>query len=220
MTHVYITLHSPLFLKWQLPAIRKHVPGAVIHLVATRNASAAVRQMADLELPQMATVPLFHALAPLVTPGPGLLLEWDMLPIAPVRIRNAVNVEPDRGPYPSVAMWTDRPSLEGVEHLAQPYVEEGCGQDNHFRIVDGSILHFHHWAAGRRPFGLHPDRLECWRSLVDSPGLGDRIAAGLAAIGITEERVSRLVGRPCGCGARKRRWNEWGRRLGIGGKVE
>lgn len=58
----------------------------------------------------------------------------------------------------------------------------------------------------------------CWDA--PPPGLGDRIAAGLAAIGITEERVSKALGRPCGCAARRRRWNEWGRRLGIGGKVE
>lgn len=58
----------------------------------------------------------------------------------------------------------------------------------------------------------------CWEA--PRPGLGDRIAAGLSAIGITEERVSRLVGRPCGCGRRKKVLNEWGSRLGIGGKVE
>lgn len=54
----------------------------------------------------------------------------------------------------------------------------------------------------------------CWD--VPAPGLGDRIAAGLAAIGITEERVSRLVGRPCGCKARRVALNRLGRRLGIG----
>jgi hypothetical protein len=49
-----------------------------------------------------------------------------------------------------------------------------------------------------------------------SPGLGDLVATGLAAVGITEERVSRLIGRPCGCPERKRRLNEFGQRLGIG----
>lgn len=49
-----------------------------------------------------------------------------------------------------------------------------------------------------------------------SPGLGDRIAAGLAAVGITEERVGKLVGRPCGCKARRAALNRLGRRLGIG----
>ena len=54
----------------------------------------------------------------------------------------------------------------------------------------------------------------CWEA--PTPGLGDRIAAGLAAIGITEARVSRLVGRPCGCKARRAALNRLGRRLGIG----
>jgi hypothetical protein len=35
------------------------------------------------------------------------------------------------------------------------------------------------------------------------PGLGDRVAAGLAAIGITKERVEAVVGGPCGCPERQ-----------------
>lgn len=54
----------------------------------------------------------------------------------------------------------------------------------------------------------------CWETPV--PGLGDRIAAALTALGITEERVSRLLGRPCGCSRRRRRMNEWGKKVGIG----
>lgn len=47
-------------------------------------------------------------------------------------------------------------------------------------------------------------------------GLGDMVAAGLAAVGITPERVSAALGRPCGCKERKQKLNELGRRLGIG----
>ena len=54
----------------------------------------------------------------------------------------------------------------------------------------------------------------CWEE--ETSGLGDRIAAGLAAVGITEARVSRLVGRPCGCRERRAALNRLGRRLGIG----
>lgn len=43
-------------------------------------------------------------------------------------------------------------------------------------------------------------------------GLGDHLADGLAAVGITKERVSRLLGRPCGCKERQRRLNELGRK--------
>jgi hypothetical protein len=47
-------------------------------------------------------------------------------------------------------------------------------------------------------------------------GLGDRVAAVLSAVGITPERVSKALGRPCGCKKRQARLNELGRRLGIG----
>ena len=47
-------------------------------------------------------------------------------------------------------------------------------------------------------------------------GLGDMVAAGLAAVGITPERVSRVLGRPCGCKERAATLNELGRRIGIG----
>ena len=47
-------------------------------------------------------------------------------------------------------------------------------------------------------------------------GLGDLVAAGLAAVGITKERVSKIAGKPCGCAKRQQVLNELGRRLGIG----
>ena len=48
------------------------------------------------------------------------------------------------------------------------------------------------------------------------PGLGDMVKAGLSAIGITEERVSKAIGRPCGCSGRAEKLNELGRKVGIG----
>jgi hypothetical protein len=48
------------------------------------------------------------------------------------------------------------------------------------------------------------------------PGLGDMVAALLSAIGITKERVSKLIGRPCGCPKRAEQLNQLGRRIGIG----
>lgn len=48
------------------------------------------------------------------------------------------------------------------------------------------------------------------------PGLGDMVKAGLSAIGITEERVSAALGRPCGCSKRAEALNELGRKIGIG----
>lgn len=36
-----------------------------------------------------------------------------------------------------------------------------------------------------------------------APGLGDMVAAGLAAVGITPDRVERVIGGPCGCKERQ-----------------
>lgn len=49
-----------------------------------------------------------------------------------------------------------------------------------------------------------------------SRGLGDWVKAGLAVIGITEARVSKALGRPCGCSKRAEQLNAIGRRIGIG----
>lgn len=52
------------------------------------------------------------------------------------------------------------------------------------------------------------------------PGLGDMVASGLAAVGITKERaqaVANAVGvKDCGCAKRQAALNELGRRIGIG----
>ena len=47
-------------------------------------------------------------------------------------------------------------------------------------------------------------------------GLGDMVKAGMSAIGITEERVSKAIGRPCGCSQRAEALNALGRKIGIG----
>ena len=47
-------------------------------------------------------------------------------------------------------------------------------------------------------------------------GLGDMVKASLAAFGITEERVSKVIGKPCGCSKRAEALNELGRKIGIG----
>lgn len=52
------------------------------------------------------------------------------------------------------------------------------------------------------------------------PGLGDMVAAGLDAVGITKQRVQAVASRvgikDCGCRQRQQRLNELGRKVGIG----
>lgn len=50
----------------------------------------------------------------------------------------------------------------------------------------------------------------------ERPGLGDMVAAGLSAVGITKERVSAVVGGDCGCKKRQDALNRLGHKLGIG----
>ena len=47
-----------------------------------------------------------------------------------------------------------------------------------------------------------------------SAGLGDRVSQALATVGVTQERVSRWLGVPCNCDARKEKLNSLGRWVG------
>lgn len=49
------------------------------------------------------------------------------------------------------------------------------------------------------------------------PGLGDMLAAGLASVGITPERVASALGvEDCGCEGRQQLLNDIGNAIGIG----
>ncbi len=50
----------------------------------------------------------------------------------------------------------------------------------------------------------------CWHK-----GLGDRIADGLAFIGITKARVEEITGLPCKCQERQEYLNQFGKQLGL-----
>lgn len=47
-------------------------------------------------------------------------------------------------------------------------------------------------------------------------GLGDMVKSALSTIGITEERVSKAIGKPCGCSKRAAKMNAFGAKyLGL-----
>jgi hypothetical protein len=69
------------------------------------------------------------------------------------------------------------------------------------------------------PTPLSPDELAAHpgRKILQRPGLGDMVAAGLSALGITPERASKALGvKDCGCKKRQQQLNDLGRRIGIG----
>lgn len=73
------------------------------------------------------------------------------------------------------------------------------------------------------PGRMSPFCYPCWKlgdvvelTPADGPGLGDAVAGVLSAVGITPERVTKLIGRPCGCEKRKEKLNQFGRKVGAG----
>ena len=70
-------------------------------------------------------------------------------------------------------------------------------------------------ACGRVEFGV-PVICDVKGAAVKRGGLGDYLAQGLAAIGITKERVEAVVGGPCGCDGRQAAMNAAGAKyLGL-----
>lgn len=67
-----------------------------------------------------------------------------------------------------------------------------------------------------RVCGARVTRPDTRRNCGPAQGLGDYVAAGLSAIGITKDRVEAVVGGPCGCGERQAWLNEAGEKwLGL-----
>ena len=59
-----------------------------------------------------------------------------------------------------------------------------------------------------------PPRAMCQAGGRKVPLLGDTIKSALSVVGITEERVTEWLGRPCGCAGRRKKLNkldEWAR---------
>lgn len=102
-----------------------------------------------------------------------------------------------------------------------------CADESDFRMIGSELIHYVN-GSGR----MREDRNKCFSCCLEQygiewqgppvfhgqprPGLGDMVAGGLSALGVTEERVSKLVGGDCGCSKRKEFLNQLGRRFGIG----
>jgi hypothetical protein len=81
-----------------------------------------------------------------------------------------------------------------------------------FNLIDGCVT------CCRCGFKICNVKLPVYRKcgIQAGSGLGDMVAAGLSAIGITKDRVSALAGGDCGCSKRQEQLNELGRKIGIG----
>ena len=86
-----------------------------------------------------------------------------------------------------------------------------CEEDDNWHCsVCGSI-------SRKRPNRDKPPRRNCYTSAPGDhkiPLLGDAVKSALGVVGVTEERVTDWLGRPCGCPERREKLNrldEWAR---------
>jgi hypothetical protein len=90
-----------------------------------------------------------------------------------------------------------------VDHMNSPCIEQLA--NGRFRCRNTGRM----YSPAARP----PIHCSCDMHTPRKPGLGDRVSQALSLVGITEARVSKLLGRPCGCGKRREALNRLGKRL-------
>jgi hypothetical protein len=170
--------------------------------------------------------------------GERMFLEEDIIPVLPwspddypgdLRFLDGHN----GAAWPAFTIARTRNALRPYQLIPQRFVRDGgCPDwlpaelcqpalDADAKVVGSHFLHVD--KVYRTPRGGPKDvliqTLHSWfdgRTFERRPGLGDMVAAGLAAVGITPERVSAVTGRPCKCKERQAKLNDLGRRFGIG----
>lgn len=171
--------------------------------------------------------------------GERMFLEEDMIPVRPWTLgdypgrRLYAEGSPGR-PWPALTILRDAGSPDAAL-VPQRFVRDGGCPDwlpadlcEPALRANAKVLgrHFLHLDKMYRPHvpeaAAKNDLLELLRQrFADAspprPGLGDMVSAGLSAIGITPERVSKALGvKDCGCKKRQKQLNDLGRRIGIG----
>jgi hypothetical protein len=176
-----------------------------------------------------------------VLPGAGirLFIEEDMIPVLPWSVDDYpgellyAEGSPNN-PWPSFYLARGRRGAP-IALVPQRFVRDGGCPDwlpadlcEPALRANAKVLgrHFLHLDKMYRPnvpeAAAKNDLLELLRQrFADAPparpGLGDMVSAGLSAIGITPERVSKVLGvKDCGCKKRAEALNRIGRRIGIG----
>jgi hypothetical protein len=176
-----------------------------------------------------------------VMPSSGirLFIEEDMIPVRPWSLDDypgrLLYAEGSPGrPWPSFVLARERLDNH-MELVPQRFVRDGgCPDWLPTDLCEPSLRanakvlgqHFLHLDKMYRPevpeAAAKNDLLELLRQrFVDAPparpGLGDMVSAGLSAIGITPERVSKALGvKDCGCKKRAEALTKLGRKFGIG----
>jgi hypothetical protein len=171
--------------------------------------------------------------------GVAMFLEEDMIPVLPWSVDDypgsLLYAEGSPGmPWPALTL-RRQGGPPGMTLVPQRFVRDGGCPDwlpaelcEPALRANSKVLgrHFLHLDKMYRPnvpeAAAKNELLELLRQrFSDSPparpGLGDMVSAGLSAIGITPERVSKALGvKDCGCRQRAEALNRIGRKLGIG----
>lgn len=103
--------------------------------------------------------------------------------------------------------------------------KHGCRMTPSFcKLYDTRENYRQAWDEGRGPTQIDTAKLK--RQPCEPPKnrwrLGDVVSRALALVGVTEERVTEWLGRPCGCGKRRKRLNdlhEWAEQALLGKPV-
>ena len=119
------------------------------------------------------------------------------------------------------------------ESNMSPNMMRGCQRsraislrwDKRFPVKDESVIPGPHSAIQSERPRSQPGTLILRSPKPRKRGLGDAIESALKTVGVTEERVSKWLGRPCGCRARRQKLNrlsEWASSVvaGLAGRKE
>lgn len=173
--------------------------------------------------------------------GTAMFLEEDMIPVRPWSVDDycgsLLYAEGSPGrPWPALTI-RRQGGPPGARLVPQRFVRDGGCPDwlpadlcepalrANAKVLGTHFLHLDKMyrkgvpeaAAKNELLSLLRERFSGNRAVQQTRGLGDLVKAGLSAVGITEERVSKLLGRPCGCRKRAEYLNRLGAKLGIGG---
>ena len=166
-------------------------------------------------------------------PAAGVFIEPDIFPVRPWSIDDypgdlrVLEGAPGRGWHGFTI--ARRPGQ--YELIRQRYVRDGGCPDwlpadlcepalqANAKVAGTHFLHLDKMSRQVVPYADAKNKLLEMLRQRFRPGLGDYVAAGLSAVGITKDRVSNAIGKPCGCAKRQEALNEWGEKvLGIGKK--
>lgn len=200
--NLYINCHNNIFLDTQIKLFKKFIPidyTLNINVITTKLAYNTYRFNSneynlyfDKKYYGLGTLKrLLDTSIEISKDGPAIFVEFDIVPIKPINIRNCINKEPSdlTALWPSLFMWDNKknfnldfitsnfkenPFNTQFEMLQQTYLKDvdhnycECVNKYGFRIINDEFLHFHNRNAGSTISGFIQDRMDCWHNIINS----------------------------------------------------